>query len=571
MFAKLSSVSLIKLSLACLLWLGAPNFAHARAAAEPPTQTLTAQAGSAPVDSLGLGRETPRRAVIGFISAAQAENYDDAIQYFDKRHPLPATQSKELAGQVLAILNTGFSGSLDSIPDTAQLPHDQLVLGLRGNGNLFPLQLVRVDDHGTKLWFISWQTLEQVPEFYDSLRFPHLEQRLPRFLVKTRPLEMPLWQWVAIILSAPLALVAGWILALLSWTVWQWIRRARGLTPAASSQRRGFGPGGLLIAAVLHYNFVHLIGASLLYRLYYRRFVFILLGIASYWALTRIIYWVSCVIWNSLTERNLIAERSLISLVRRALDVGIFVAIGLFVLSELDANVPAALAGLGIGGLAIGFGAQKTFENLLGGISILTDKAIVVGDPCRIGDQRGVVEDIGLRSTKLRTEERTLVSIPNGTVATATLENFRWRDKILCKQVVRLRYDLSPDHLRFVLDQLREVLASHRSVDQESARVRLLKLGEYAIEVEIYAYIMVTTYAQYLAVQEQLILHVMDTLERTGAAVALSSQTTVLHGDSWTAPEKAAAARRAVERGRDPGVPGARHPELAPDVVPRKG
>src|SRR5256885_15345250 len=110
---------------------------------------------------------------------------------------------------------------------------------------------------------------------------------------------------------------------------------------------------------------------------------------------------------------------------------------------------------------------------MMGGISILTDRALLVGDACKIGDQRGVVEDIGLRSTKLRTEERTLVSIPNGTVATAILENYRLRDKILFRQVLRLRYDLSPDHLRHVTEELREVLARHARVEEASARVRV--------------------------------------------------------------------------------------------------
>src|SRR4029077_5802383 len=127
----------------------------------------------------------------------------------------------------------------------------------------------------------------------------------------------------------------------------------------------------------------------------------------------------------------LLAERSLASLGQRVLNVLIFLVIGLIYLNLLDVNVTAALAGLGIGGLAIGLGAQKTFENLLGGISILTDKAIVVGDPCKIGDQAGTVEVIGLCPTRIRTEERTVVSIPNGTVATASLENFKFRDKIL--------------------------------------------------------------------------------------------------------------------------------------------
>jgi len=322
----------------------------------------------------------------------------------------------------------------------------------------------------------------------------------------------------------------------------------------------------LLVGVIIHYNFVAFIGTSLLYRQYYRQVIGVFLAFAFYWAVTRVTHRISRDISQRLTDRGRLAERSLVSLTRRVLDVLIFIIVGLYVLkSVFEVNVTAALAGLGIGGLAIGLGAQKTFENLLGGISILTDKAVVVGDPCRIGDQRGVVEDIGLRSTKLRTEDRTVVSIPNGTVATAILENYRLRDKILCRQGVRLRYDLSPDHVRYVLGEVREVLLRHAKVEEGTARVRLLRFGENAIEVEIYAYILERDYGEFLATQEDLLLQVMETLERTGGAVALPSQTTMVTQEKWVDPEKAAAAQKAIEKIRDAGLRGAQRPELAPD------
>jgi MscS family membrane protein len=161
----------------------------------------------------------------------------------------------------------------------------------------------------------------------------------------------------------------------------------------------------------------------------------------------------------------------------------------------------------------------------------------------------------------MRTEDRTVVSIPNGTVATATLENFRFRDKILFKQTVRLRYDLSADHLRYVLAQLREVLVQHAKVEESTARVRMMRFGDYAIEVELYAYILERDYGAFLATQEDVMLRVMETLERTGGAVALPTQTTMVAQDGWVDPAKAAAAEKVIEKSRDPGVPGLRHPE----------
>ena len=142
------------------------------------------------------------------------------------------------------------------------------------------------------------------------------------------------------------------------------------------------------------------------------------------------------------------------------------------------------------------------------------------------------------------------MTIPNGTVATANLENFRFRDKILCRQLVRLRYDLSPDHVRYVLAQIREVLAKNPKVEASTSRVRILRFGDYAVEVEIYAYILERDWGNYLAVQEALILDVLDTLDRTGGALALPSQATIVTQDAWVDPEKAAAAKQAIESGR---------------------
>ncbi len=550
------------------------RFAAAQTAVREAAPTAAATAS----DPLELGREAPRGTVIGFIRAAQAENYDVAVQYFDLRRRTTVESEQELARQLLAILNARFVGSLDSITndptgrEDGGPPREQVMVGgTRGLSESFPLYLIHTEvARGAKVWLISRQTLDQVPEVYDSLRFPQLERRLPKFLVRARLLGMPLWQWLSIVLFAPVALLLGWLAALLARVCSARIRRALGLA-AIPSERRRFGPSAVLSAVIIHYYFVYLIGASILYRQYYRNLLLILLAFACYWAITRLTYWLSLRIWNRLTSRGMYAQRSLVSLTRRVLDVAIFFLIALLVFNKvLDWNLTAALAGLGIGGLAIGLGAQKTFENMLGGISILTDRAVLVGDACRIGDQRGIVEDIGLRSTKLRTEERTLVSIPNGTVATAVLENFRLRDKILFRQGLRLRYDLAPDHVRYVLEQLRQALTRHAKVEEASARVRLLKLGENAIEVELYAYILVREYREFLAVQEELILQAMDVLENSGAAVALPTQTTMVTRDAWIDPLKAAAAQKAMEKSRDPGVPGMQRPELAPDVVPPK-
>jgi MscS family membrane protein len=529
-----------------------------------PAADGTKQASTAPADS--LGRETPRGAVIGFLRAAQDENYSVASQYFQPlpghRHP-NAEEEQDLVAQLLAVINQKITAaSLDALSRDPQgrlddgLPSNQeLLSGVRESNGNFSVLLLRIeDDHGSKLWYISRKSLETIPETYDSLQFADIEKKLPPYLGK-RVLSMPLWQWLAILLAVPVAIGIGWALSLIPRFAIRYYRKSSGSSAAPARSLFHVGPGTLLVSALVHYVFVFYIGASIVYRQYYRRVLWVFLGIAFYWMVTRATREIAEAVSRRLTNSGRMGERSIVSLARRVLEVMIFILVGLIVLSALGVNVTAALAGLGIGGLAIGLGAQKTFENLLGGISVLSDKVLQIGDPCRIGDQRGTVEDIGLRSTKLRTEDRTIVTIPNGTVASAVLENFRQRDKILFRQTMRLRYDLSSEHLRYVLDEIRALLKQDSHVEDRSSRVRLLRFAEFAVEIEIYAYILVRDFAEFLELQEQLLLAILEIVERTGAAIALPSQATLVTQDAWVDPDKAKAAKEKMEKPKDSGAP----------------
>ena len=543
--------------------------------------TATQAGTAAPQNSDPLGRDTPHGAIVGFLRAAQDEKYSIATEYFEPappRHHLTPEQEQELAEELLTILNQKFGPILDSVSRDPQgrlddgLPPDQeQILAARNDTSGLSLGLVRLEDeHGRKVWLISRKTLGDVPKIYDALRFPQLEKRLPGFLVTLRPFSVPLWQWLFILACLPLCLALTWPILFLARRLADAFQRRRGTPPPVRPPIQKFGPVALVLCLVLHYNVVYAIGLSLLYRQYYTRVIWVLLVVAFYWGLTRATGKIAERIGSQLSKSGRMAERSLISLARRLLNAFIFVFVALIVLSTLGVNVTAALAGLGIGGLAIGLGAQKTFENLLGGIAILSDRALQIGDTCRIGDQTGTVEDIGLRSTKIRTQDRTLVSIPNGTVATAVLENYRWRDKILTRQLVRLPYDLSSEHLRYVLEQMRTVLDGHPKIEPKTWRVRLLRFADYAYEVEVYAYILERDYNDFLKAQEDLVLKISETIEKAGSGFALPSSTQVLVDDNWPRTERAKATEEAIKKAQAPGAPGPDHPQFSPDVKPPK-
>jgi MscS family membrane protein len=201
--------------------------------------------------------------------------------------------------------------------------------------------------------------------------------------------------------------------------------------------------------------------------------------------------------------------------------------------------------------LAIAFAAQKTLENLFGGVSVLADEVIRVGDTCRFGDRVGTIEDISLRSTRIRTTERTELSIPNGALAAMNVENLTRRDKILFNPTLNVRYETSSDQLRYLLAEVRRMLYEHPKIESESARIRLAGFGDNSLNLEVFSYVLTSDFAEFTALREDLLLRMMDIVHRSGSDFAFPSRTVYMAHDPGLDKEKAEAAERQVEQWRN--------------------
>ena len=160
--------------------------------------------------------------------------------------------------------------------------------------------------------------------------------------------------------------------------------------------------------------------------------------------------------------------------------------------------------------------------------SLIFDQAVKVGDFLKMNEVTGTVDRIGLRSTRIRTLDRTIISVPNSVLANASVETFSARDKFWFHPVIGLSYETTTGQLRMVLDGLRKMLIEHKVVDPSSVRVRFFRLAASSLDVEISAYLAVATWEQFLEVQEQLLLEATELVERAGTTIALPSQTTYI-------------------------------------------
>jgi MscS family membrane protein len=174
-----------------------------------------------------------------------------------------------------------------------------------------------------------------------------------------------------------------------------------------------------------------------------------------------------------------------------------------------------------------------------------------VGDVCRFGDRVGTVEDISLRSTRIRTPERTELSIPNGSLATMNLENLSRRDKLLFNTKLGLRYETSADQLRYVLAQIRRLLYEHPKVETDSARIRLIGYDNSALTLELFCYVLTRDNNEFLAIQEDVLLRIMDIVEASGTSFAFPSRLVYLGRDPGLDQAKTAAVLHEVQQWRE--------------------
>ncbi len=215
---------------------------------------------------------------------------------------------------------------------------------------------------------------------------------------------------------------------------------------------------------------------------------------------------------------------------------------------RLGIPVYGIIAGLSVGGLAIALAAQPTIENLIGGLTLFADKPIRVGDLCRYGSDEGTVEAIGIRSTRIRGNDRALTTIPNATLSKMPMVNFALRDRMLIRFVIGVRCETSPEQLRYLLVKVREMLLGHPRIHPDPVRAQFVGFGASSLDIEVFAYVTTTNQAEFLGVREDVFLRVMDIVKQSGTDLAFPSQTLYFSRDAGLDAER-------TEVGRSPGAP----------------
>ena len=218
-------------------------------------------------------------------------------------------------------------------------------------------------------------------------------------------------------------------------------------------------------------------------------------------------------------------------------DIAKFVILVLVIVAIVQGwgySATGILAGLGIGGLAFAFAAKDTIENLFGSVAVIPDRPFEVGDWVKIGDVEGTVEELGFRSTRIRTFDKTLVLVPNKVVTNENIQNFSAMPIRRIKLYVGLSYETSVEQMRDVVAAIRRLLAEHPDIDQDSWVVNFTELNASSLDVLVYCYTRTTVWQEYLDTRQDLLLKIIEICNERSVEIAFPTQTLYHRGVAET-------------------------------------
>jgi MscS family membrane protein len=492
---------------------------------------LAAPAARTPPPGDPLGRKTPKGTVLGFLDASRKGQHDVAAQFLNLGQGQPGAD--EIAHELFTILDARLPSTdllhLNNTPEGSRenplAPGEERIASIRGPDGPVDIRLERVTRPNGPIWLFSRKTLGQVHGIYEDVEATRTARFGPHVLIENRFAGVRLFDWLAMLLG--LGALYLFIKAL-NWGLTRavsWLyTRVTGRPRTARSDVLPLPARLLMLTIGGRWVFLQM-ELSLRVRQ-------LLSNVAAPVAIA-VLVWLGLVVARDL-ERYVLrripsgeatAWVSLARLGRRLLD-GLVILFGIIIaLRHFGVDPTPLVAGLGVGGIAVALAAQKTLENVIAGASLIMDQAVRVGDALKVGDITGTVDYIGLRSTRIRTADRTIVSVPNGQIANMTLETMSVRDKYWFHPIVPLRYETRGDQMQAIIEGIRLMLASDRAVESDSLRVSFLRMGTFSLDIEVFAYVFASDWGRFLQIQEGMLLRIMEIVEAAGAQIALPSQT----------------------------------------------
>ncbi|MCG3879289.1 mechanosensitive ion channel family protein [Psychrobacter sp. Ps6] len=481
-----------------------------------------------------FGRDTPRHTVQGFISALGENDYLLASNYLNlSKSDNPTTvvrqfkQALDAGGRFqpdLQISNTP-EGNL-----TDQLPPNQENVGVINIGEKSVSLLLErvVSKENEQYWQFSSETLSSIPEVIENSE-PTL---VSRYTVDSLEGKKLFGYQLADLVAALSMIVSSFVLTYIAvWLLYHLLRmvypRVRGVPLPLPD--KVILPLSVVIMALILSEVMVYAGVSVTLREPVNRFTDIASWLALTWLLLRVIDAIFTRAVNLSYKKNYTERVSILGLMRKVVKALLLIFAVIVIFGNLGFDLTTGIAALGVGGLALALGAQKTIENLVGSVVVVADSPVRIGDYCKFGTYEGTVIDIGIRSSRVRTLTRTVVTVPNGDFSSMQIENFTSRDMFRFFHQLYLKRTANIDVVFKMVKDLDEFLNEHYLTNQEWNQVNILELRQDCYVIQLQAYINANNVMEFYDKQNVVFVDVLNQVAKYDLEHALPTQQLIVN------------------------------------------
>lgn len=526
--------AVVLLLLAMILSIVLPQTAHAvDAGALGAGGDSSEETVAAPLPD-SFGRDTPRHTVQGFISALGENDYLLASNYLNlSKSDNPTTvvrqfkQALDAGGRFqpdLQISNTP-EGNL-----TDQLPPSQENVGVINIGEKSVSLLLErvVSKENEQYWQFSSETLSSIPEVIENSE-PTL---VSRYTVDSLEGKKLFGYQLADLVAALSMIVSSFVLTYIAvWLLYHLLRmvypRVRGVPLPLPD--KVILPLSVVIMALILSEVMVYAGVSVTLREPVNRFTDIASWLALTWLLLRVIDAIFTRAVNLSYKKNYTERVSILGLMRKVVKALLLIFAVIVIFGNLGFDLTTGIAALGVGGLALALGAQKTIENLVGSVVVVADSPVRIGDYCKFGTYEGTVIDIGIRSSRVRTLTRTVVTVPNGDFSSMQIENFTSRDMFRFFHQLYLKRTADIDVVFKMVTDLDNFLKEHEMTNQEWNQVNISELRQDCYVIQLQAYLNANNVVDFYDKQNVLFVEVLNQVAKYKVEHALPTQQLIVN------------------------------------------
>jgi MscS family membrane protein len=400
---------------------------------------------------------------------------------------------------------------------------------------------IEIVETASGAWKFSAETVKHIEELWDRLEelptvseftgreylllAERIEALFPASLRDNSFLSVEYWQWICLFALILLGLIIDLVVRLILTTIARRMIARREGHAKSETLGKTVRPFGLAVAAVfwlLTLSELGLPAVALRVLLPAVRFFAML---AMVWAAFRVTDLVGEVAASKAARTETKFDDLVIPLIRKTLKVFIAIFGLIYIADSLEISVVPLLTGLGIGGVGFAFAAKDTLENLFGSITVIADRPFQVGDWIETGDVEGIVEEVGFRSTRVRTFYNSLVTIPNGNLVRAVVDNFGRRKYRRWSTHLNITYDTPPAKIEAFCEGIRELVRIHPYTRKDYYQVWLHQFGAHSLDILIYVFWEVPDWQTELRERHRLAVDIIRLADRLGVEFAFPTQT----------------------------------------------